>query len=71
MAGLGYLKDIRFLIDGTAILHADRATLQPWGVNGGKAGAPTQWILNPETPEERLLPGKSDDVPVKAGDVFG
>jgi N-methylhydantoinase B len=68
--GLGYHKDIRFLVDGTVILHADRATLQPWGVAGGKAGASTRWILNPETPDERVLPGKSDYVPVKAGDVL-
>lgn len=68
--GLGYWKDIEILIAGTVILHADRATLQPWGVAGGKAGAPTVWMLNPETPGERVLPGKSDRIAVEPGDVL-
>ena len=68
--GMGYWKDIEFLIDGTAIIHSDRATLQPWGVSGGCAGAPSRWLLNPDTPEEQVLPGKTDRVPVKSGDVL-
>ncbi|MEZ5098618.1 MAG: hydantoinase B/oxoprolinase family protein [Thermoleophilia bacterium] len=68
--GLGYWKEIRFLVEGTAILHSDRATLQPWGVAGGKAGAGTEWILNPGTPGERRLPGKTDYIPVVPGDVL-
>ena len=68
--GMGYQKDIEFLIEGTAIIHSDRAALQPWGVSGGNAGAPSVWLLNPDTPEEKRLPGKTDHVPVKVGDVL-
>jgi len=68
--GLGYKKDIEFLLEGTVIIHSDRATLQPWGVSGGDAGAPSVWLLNPDTPEEQSLPGKTDHVPVKPGDVL-
>jgi N-methylhydantoinase B len=68
--GMGYLKDIRILRESTLILHADRAVLQPWGVAGGRAGAGTVWMLNPGSPEERLLPGKTDRVPVKPGDLL-
>lgn len=68
--GMGYLKDVRILREGTVILHSDRAVLQPWGVSGGKAGAGTIWILNPGTPDERILPGKTDRVPVKPGDLL-
>ena len=68
--GFGYWKDIEFLIEGTAIIHSDRAALQPWGVAGGNAGAPSVWLLNPDTPDEQRLPGKTDHVPVKPGDVL-
>lgn len=68
--GLGYCKDIRILVDATMMIHSDRALLQPWGVSGGQAGLGSLWILNPDTPEERIIPGKSDGVPVKAGDVL-
>lgn len=68
--GLGYYKDIRILMDGEMMIHSDRATLQPWGVKGGKAGAGSIWLLNPDTPDERVLPGKSDSIPVESGDVL-
>jgi N-methylhydantoinase B len=68
--GLGYRKDIEILMDGELMIHSDRATLQPWGVKGGKAGQGSVWLLNPDTPEERTLPGKADSIPVVKGDVL-
>ena len=68
--GMGYFKDILILQDGALLLQTDRAILQPWGVNGGLAGATSTRILNPGTEQERVLPGKSDFTPVKAGDVL-
>ncbi len=68
--GFGYLKDVEILIDGVVLLHADRATLQPWGVAGGRAGAATTWTLNPDTPDEQPLPGKADRIAVTQGDVL-
>ncbi len=68
--GLGYFKDIEILIDGEMLIHSDRATLQPWGVNGGRAGLGSVWLLNPDTPDETVLPGKSDSIPVRKGDIL-
>lgn len=68
--GLGYLKDIEILMDGELMIHSDRSVLQPWGVKGGKAGQGSVWLLNPDTPEERTLAGKADNIPVVAGDVL-
>ncbi len=68
--GMGYCKDIRVLVDGMMMIHSDRARLQPWGVNGGHAGLGSVWILNPGQPDERILPGKSDGIPFKVGDVL-
>lgn len=68
--GLGYCKDIRILVDSTLLLTADRCVLQPWGVNGGKAGQGSRYILNPGTSSERVLSGKTDSEQVKAGDLL-
>mgnify|MGYP006151683365 CR=1 FL=1 len=68
--GLGYSKDLEFRVDGEIMIHSDRATLQPWGVKGGGAGLGSIWILNPDTPSERVLPGKADSIPVQQGDVL-
>jgi N-methylhydantoinase B len=68
--GTGYCKDIRVLVDGMMMIHSDRARLQPWGVSGGQAGLGSVWILNPGEADERILPGKSDGIAFKAGDVL-
>ena len=68
--GLGYRILIRF--DGPAIVRVrtDRYYLEPAGVNGGRAGKSADFVINPGTPGELRLPGKSDDGRVQAGDVL-
>ena len=68
--GLGYQKDVRLLQDANFISTADRSILSCYGVAGGKAGLPYRAIVNPDTPEERHLPGLNDDVPLKSGDLL-
>lgn len=68
--GLGYEKDIRLLQDAYFISTADRSILSCYGVNGGKASLPYRAIVNPDTPDERRLPGLNDDIPLKRGDVL-
>src|SRR5260370_42317863 len=60
--GLGYQKDIRLLQDAYFISTADRSILSCYGIKGGKAGLPYRAVINPDTPEERHLPGLNDDV---------
>ena len=67
--GLGYWKDVRILRDCTMLSNADRSLLSCYGANGGRAGGPYRAIVNPGTPEERILQGFSDDVKLKAGDL--
>jgi len=67
--GLGYLKEIRTLVDAYFLIVADRSILSCWGVNGGKAGAPFRVTLRPGTPDEKVLPGLVDDEPMQAGDL--
>jgi N-methylhydantoinase B len=67
--GLGYLKEIRVLSNATFLSIADRSILAPWGLKGGKAGAPFKVTIDPGGPRERVLPGLADGVEVKAGEV--
>jgi N-methylhydantoinase B len=67
--GLGYLKEIRVMNDATFLSIADRSILAPWGLKGGKAGAPFKVTIDPGGPHERVLPGLADGVEVRAGEV--
>jgi N-methylhydantoinase B/oxoprolinase/acetone carboxylase alpha subunit len=68
--GLGYWKEIRFLVDGFIMVADDRMLLQPFGAAGGKAGTGSLYTLNPETERELPIPNKTDFVPIKSGDVL-
>lgn len=68
--GLGYEKDIRLLQDAYFISTADRSILSCYGVNGGKAGLPYRAVINPGTENERHLPGLTDDLLLKTGDLL-
>lgn len=64
--GLGYDKTVRVLHDCELISNADRSILQPYGVNGGKAGVcysvdvSSNGVTSP-------MPGMVDQVLVSAG----
>jgi len=65
--GLGYLKEYTALVDCLALSNADRSLLACWGVKGGKAGGNYKVVLNPDTPEEQVLPALCNGVPVRKG----
>jgi N-methylhydantoinase B len=66
--GLGLRRDYLFPdSDATFTVLADRERWGPHGLWGGHAGAPSQYILNPDT-ENRSL-GSKVTVPVHPGDV--
>lgn len=49
--------------------NRDRCRFRPWGILGGMAGAPSDFVLNPGTPRERIL-GNTDTVTLDPGDVL-
>lgn len=49
--------------------NRDRSRFRPWGILGGRAGAPSDLVLNPGTPRERVL-GNTDLVVMDPGDVL-
>lgn len=69
--GLGYRRDYRILQETVFGSHGDRQKLPPWGLEGGKAGLPGKFVINPGTSHERILPSaKSSEVELKKGDIM-
>ncbi|GAB7386468.1 hydantoinase B/oxoprolinase family protein [Bacillaceae bacterium] len=68
--GLGYLKDVRTLVDGYFSIVAYRTEFACFGVNGGKAGKPGVCWINPGTPQEKKIIHSHEAIPVKAGDII-
>lgn len=68
--GLGYRIVIEFLAAATVRVRTDRYYLEPTGVAGGMPGKPAEFVINPGSGHEVVLPGKSDRGRAAAGDVL-
>lgn len=68
--GLGYVKELRTLVDGHYTTVTERTAFACVGVNGGRWGAPGASVKNPGTPREERVFFSRDAVPVAAGDVI-
>jgi len=69
--GLGYRRDYRILQDTVFSSHGDRQKIAPWGLAGGCSGLPGRFVINPDTPGEKVLPSaKSSEVQLKEGDIM-
>jgi len=67
---LALVKEYRFLEhEGTLQIRSDRHRFRPYGLAGGQPGTPASNVLNPDTPDERLLPSKTL-VRIKRGDLL-
>jgi len=61
--GMGAVRDYRILADDiVASLSSERQQVAAAGTRGGAAGAVGQFILNPDTPEQRLLPSTLGEI---------
>ncbi len=66
--GTGIEREYLFRQTGFVTVNDDRATLQPWGIRGGKAGGSSdKWLIHADGGRERL-PSKIDNVAVHKGD---
>jgi N-methylhydantoinase B len=66
--GLGVRRDYLFPDhEATFTILADRDRAGPWGLFGGAAGKPAEYVLNPDTEGRRL--GSKITIDVKPGDV--
>ena len=68
--GLSIARQLHFLgRDAIMQLRSDRRRFRPYGLYGGLPGSPSTNLLNPGTPEEKLLPSKVV-VEIRHGDVI-
>lgn len=66
--GNGFCRVFRVLADGASIcLCADRHRSHPQGLFGGQPGTTARYILDPGTPDERVLSSKTPYLPLKQG----
>lgn len=70
--GMALRRDIRVLDhEATLSTHGDRMKVAPWGLAGGEAGQRAQFVINPETAKEQVLPsGKVSEVSLRSGDLL-
>jgi N-methylhydantoinase B len=69
--GLGLVREYRLLADEAVwTMRSDRRAHPPYGVEGGKSGAPSWNVLNPG-PTQRVLPTlPMESVALRKGDVL-
>ena len=68
--GLGYIKELRTLVDGHYTMVTERTAFACVGIKGGRWGAPGSSIRNPGTDDEEHVFFSRDAVPVKANDLI-
>ncbi len=68
--GCGVVRDVRIMVDCTMSTRMDNVRFPCFGINGGGAGWPGRFLLNPGTVDERELPPAGENIPVKAGDLL-
>lgn len=57
--GLGIRRDFKFPYGpATFTILCDRVKFPPWGIQGGKDAYAAEYILNPDTENEQVLPSK-------------
>lgn len=66
--GAGIEREYLFREPGYITINDDRATLQPWGIGGGRAGGSSSKRLIRADGRQDVLPSKIDSVAVKEGD---
>ena len=69
--GVGIVRDYRILAGKVMVATRMGNQKTPaWGVSGGRAGRSGHIVCNPGQPDERRIPGFSEGVTVKRGDLL-
>jgi N-methylhydantoinase B len=69
--GLGIRRHYRIPVPGLRLVaNSERQRIAAPGLFGGHDGAPGRFVLNPGTPEERILPPVLSDFPLEQGDLL-
>lgn len=69
--GCGVAREWEVLEDNVSLtLMAERARVPAFGLFGGRAGSTARYVVNPGTPDERVLPSKTAPFVLNEGDHF-
>ena len=69
--GCGILREYEILAEEALLgIRIDSVKNPPWGIAGGMSGGTGRVLVNPGTPEERVLPPLSDGHKLKYGDIL-
>ena len=68
--GIGSIKEVTFLEDGSVSLEGEGNKYAPWGFQGGEDGFVGNIILNSGTDKEKDLPSKIPNTVMKKGDTI-
>lgn len=69
--GTGVIREYRALADGIVVsLSAERQYVPAAGLLGGASGAPGRFIIDPGTPNERVLGSAESEIPLPQGAVL-
>jgi N-methylhydantoinase B len=69
--GAGVIRDVRVLCEKAELAtRMENTVVAPYGVAGGLAGRTGRIVLNPGTPDERVLPALGDGITLKRGDLL-
>lgn len=69
--GCGIVREYEILADAAVLsIRIDGVRNPPWGIDGGMSGGTGRAVVNPGTPDERVLDPLSDGNRVARGDVL-
>jgi len=68
--GLGMRREYMNLADARFSIRSAKHVIAPHGASEGGDGRTGDILVNPGTPEEKRLPTRYADYPLKAGDIF-
>ena len=68
--GLAIRKDIQALVPMIFSAHADRHTVSPWGLWGGKGGESGQFLLNPGKSQAQRIRSKVSGITIEKDNVL-
>jgi N-methylhydantoinase B len=68
--GLAYVREYRLVGEATFTTRGGRQLTPPVGRDGGLPGRPAKFIVNPGTPEERVLSAQDGQVRLSPGDIL-
>jgi N-methylhydantoinase B len=68
--GCGIIREIEVLAPEAVVsVRIDAVANPPWGVAGGRSASGGRAVINPGTPQERVVPSISDGHKVRKGDI--